>query len=625
MRPDPAADFAAQFPEIESEAMRLYDASESKVDYEKFNPRENTNSPTVNEFKSLWKVCLRVFDLSPVMMLSPIHGLKYRSVVRQNTQQSESSQAHQRSESLDDPEQSESTQAPGQSKPSKAKPSEVIFSPDFCRYLTTLIVHPCWQCDHVPFILALQYTVKCRIDNRAPWPSTELADVDPSLKALRDMFDNPNREPDSIKDMFKHARDTHIEGENTIFSDFLHFIGDLVHQTPSDARQPQAYLGVEALPVTIKDLKALIAAVKDFDWVQESWNCSPDDVWKAYRAERGMAKDELPRTNAQTKAYTRRSLMDVCRHIANQIQPHDNLSGSERLDQRASGDGNPRTNNEAVAPRYEIGTPLAGMASIQFKNRLEASTDIGPDVPIEDRPSRRERRHKALVDGEETEDEEEDLQRNQRHELDSRRRQDLRGRTQMNRIDNGMLSQLDFRSPHDQHLSVRQPRPLHPAPITRRASGLDFGQLMIPGEGSPKSHAEVEARLKRLEDQNTRFLNMVQSQAQEINTLRRGAHSWDQPRNEAGNTGAEEMAPIVETVETQSSELVRDLRAQIAQIGRETDQEIKELTDKVKFQKFEISDLHGELAAKDAALETERQRANRLEAVLSDFRASLMN
>ncbi|KAF4958518.1 hypothetical protein FGADI_2318 [Fusarium gaditjirri] len=348
LRPDPAVQFATLHPEVEAEAMALFDASQSKVDLEKFRPVEGTNNPTVNDFRSLWKVCLRVFGWSPVCMISPVQGLKYRSVAR-GVQPSDSSHAPENFESPDDPDQPDPNQDPEESQPSKGtQPSEVIFPPKFSKLLTTLIVHPCWEWDVNLFILALQYTVKCRVDNRDPWPHDEHLDRVPILRTLRSMFDNPDREPASISEMVESLHNSLDRNARSPFFRFLHILGGQVTSTPSDLRQPQTYLGVSALPVTIRDLRFLAAAVGEFDWGIESWNCSPDDVWKAYRAERGVGRDEVPKTNADTKRYTLRSLKDIYRAIAHHRLASRN--GESRLEVPSSAVGENLTQEIDVVP-----------------------------------------------------------------------------------------------------------------------------------------------------------------------------------------------------------------------------------------------------------------------------------
>ncbi|KAF5662347.1 hypothetical protein FCIRC_11541 [Fusarium circinatum] len=226
LTPDPTVSF---FLQEEAEAMALFDASQSKVDFEKFTPKESTNSPTVNDFRSVWKVCLRVFEWSPVLLISPLNGLKYRSA---RTPQ-QSTHGPESSEPPEGPEQPDNTQDPEESRSSKDKPSEVIFAPGFSQALFTLIVHPCWEGDAVLFLLA-QFTVKCRVNNQEPWPRDDLLNRVSGLRTLRSMFDDPDREPIGIAEMMNAVHNSQTEDDRTTFSRFLHFLGGQVKSTPSD-------------------------------------------------------------------------------------------------------------------------------------------------------------------------------------------------------------------------------------------------------------------------------------------------------------------------------------------------------------------------------------------------------
>lgn len=106
MRPDPAVEFSKESPEIETGAMKLYDASNEKEDYENFNP--DLNTPVVKEFKALWKVCLRVWRVSPIALMSPMCGLKYFPLGS-----------------------------------GRKRANQAVFSPEFSKLFATLITHPC--------------------------------------------------------------------------------------------------------------------------------------------------------------------------------------------------------------------------------------------------------------------------------------------------------------------------------------------------------------------------------------------------------------------------------------------------------------------------------------------------
>ncbi|KAG5757430.1 hypothetical protein H9Q70_000080 [Fusarium xylarioides] len=599
---------AASNPEVEAEAMALFDASQSKVDYEKFRPVEGTNNPTTNDFRSLWKVCLRVFEWSPVLLISPLHGLKYRSVARR-AQQSESSHGPENSEPPEDPDQTDPTQDPR--PPSKGSmPSEVIFPPDFSRILTELIVHPCWEGDAVLFLLALQFTVKCRVNNRAPWPRDELLHRVGSLKTLRSMFDEPDREPVGIAEMFNAVHNSQAEEDRSTFSRFLRFLGSEVKSTPSDVSQPQTYLGVDALPVTIKDLKFLTAAVKDFDWGTDSWNCSPDEVWRAYRLKRGLGRDEIPKTNEDTKRYTLRSLKDVYRDIARQIRvsrdgasrveaPHRVILDDSQEDAAQYGGEYIPIDDQLQLPPEDDVDMLAGSVS----NIPRESTPFPPQ------PKEREPRRKALVDGEETEDEEEDLRRNQRSDDLSQETQFMQGVTRHDQIGSGMLSGLSSQSPYTQFAATssftRAPALL--APLTPFASGETLSERLNSDDQKLQSHfAYTKRSIKSI-------LDTQRSHSEAISDLQRRTELQIRPRNEAESVNVAATTQRVTVLETENEQLVQQnqaLQERIDQMAKDAEQHQAEWSEKVQTSELEKSTLRATMSQKEEGFQAELSRVS---------------
>ncbi|KAG5785947.1 hypothetical protein H9Q73_000385 [Fusarium xylarioides] len=256
----------------------------------------------------------------------------------------------------------------------------------------------------------------------------------------------------------------------------------------------------------------------------------------------------------------------------------------------------------------------------------EYTRPVTTSTPMEDRPFRRQRRYKALVDGEETEDEQEDLQRNQRHELESNRR------TVSDRQDTALGHRLgDRTSPFDLKYAYRQPDSatrgslwisLHPVPLKSHGSDPTFGRLTIPGNSTRNNVIEdTNSSLERIENLNTQIPNMNQSQTHDVHQSI--VFPMDQQQDRAGNTSTPEAAPIAVSAEVNESDLVRNIRAQVSQLLGKNAQLLetnKELSDKVKYQKFAISDLHQDVAQEKAGRETERKRADELETVLRDLR-----
>ncbi|KAF5571340.1 hypothetical protein FPHYL_516 [Fusarium phyllophilum] len=593
----------------EAEAMALFDASQSKVDFEMFRPKEGTNNPTINDFRSLWKVCLRVFEWSPVLLISPLNGLKYRSVA---TKAQQSTHGPESSEPADDADQSDNPQDPERSQSSKGKrPSGAIFSPDFSRILTALIVHPCWEGDVVLFILALQFTVKCRVDNREPWPRHDLLFRVSGLMTLRSMFDDPDRKPVRIAEMFNTVYNSQAEDNRSTFSRFLHFLGDQVKSTPNDVSQPQAYLGVDALPVTLKDLKFLTAAVTKFDWGMDSWNCSPDEVWRAYRSQRGLGRDEVPTTNAETKMYTLRSLKDVYREIASQIRasrdgasrvetPHRAIPDDNQEDDAQGGGEDSPIDDQFQPARGDSMDMLAGNVS----NIPRESTAFPPQ------PRDREPRRKALVGGEETEDEEEDLRRNQRSEDLSQETQVMQAVTRRDQIGRGMLSGPSSQPPYTEFAAT--------ASFTRAPTLLSPMTPFVSGETLSERLNSDEQRLESRFAYTERIIKSIQdtqkSHGEAISDLQRRTELQIRPRNEAESVNVAATTQGVTVLETENEQLVQQnqaLQKRIDQMAKDAEQHQAEWSGKVEASEVE----------KSALLATMSQNEERFKAEMSKLSA----
>ncbi|SCN96741.1 uncharacterized protein FFE2_08584 [Fusarium fujikuroi] len=627
MRPDPAVEFATSNPEVEAEAMALFDAAQSKVDFERFRPQEGINNPTINDFRSLWKVCLRVFDWSPVMLISPLQGLKYRSVARR-AQKSGSTPVLGASEPPGDPNQADSAENLEQPQASKGNmPSEVIFPPDFSRILTALIVHPCWRYDHVPFILALQYTVKSRVDNREPWPCSDLLYYTESLRVLRSMFDEPDREPIGITEMLNAVQNSQAEDDRSTFLRFLHFLGGKVKSTPSDVSQPQTYLGVDALPVTIRDLRFLTAAVTEFDWGQDSWNCSPDEVWKAYRSERGLGRDEIPDTNADTKRYTLRSLYDVYRGIASRRRgSRVGASLLQAPQQGVVGDCQEDIAHEEGADiPMEVDIPIDDRLQPPPEDTMETSTGNVSDVPRQSTPfyqktREREPRRKALVDGEETEDEEEDLQRNQRSDNLPNERQVMQGARRRDRIDSGMMSGQSFAPSYSPYTATTSfpSQPHRLMPLTPVASGMTLSQRLNMDEEILESRfLRSETNIKTLKDENNRILNTQKSHSEAISNLQRRIELQARQPNEPESGNFTETNQELTVLENENSSLVQrnqGLQDRIDQMVKDA----KEQSEKMKALEAEKSTLLATMTEKEQSFQAEISRTSAQQTELSD-------
>ncbi|KAG4259206.1 hypothetical protein FPRO04_07509 [Fusarium proliferatum] len=542
-------------------------AALSKLDFDKFCPEEGTNNPTINDFRSLWKVCLRVFGWSPVMLISPIHGLKYRSVAKR-AQQSGFTHVTVNSEPLEEPYQADPAEHLEQPQSSKGNsPSEVIFPPDFSRLLTSLIVHPCWEYDPMLLILALQYTVKCRVDNKDPWPRAGFWHLDTSLEALVSMFNDPDREPVGVAEMLAAVQNSQAEDGRSTFMRFLHFLGGKVKSTTSDT-----------------------TAVTEFDWGQDSWNCSPDEVWRAYR-------DEEVYSPKLEGCVSRDCASDTTRGRADASSPMDSLETPQQ-----------RTEEGADIPVEDIlNTPVEDMAE---ERRRQA------DVPREPTPFHqrvREPRREALVGGEEIEDEGEDLERNWRSEDVSNETRVIQGAGRRDQIDKRIMSGRSFPSPYNPHVAPTSfaSQPLRLTPLTYGASRLTLSQSVRDEERFESRFTRSETSIKALEDENIRILNTQRSHGEAIRDLQRRLELQIRQAHEAESVNV--ATRRLGVLEKEMSDLFQQnqaLQKRVDQMVKDAEKRQTEWSGKVHALELENSTLLVTMAQKEEGFKAEISRVS---------------
>ncbi|KAG4277229.1 hypothetical protein FPRO04_07526 [Fusarium proliferatum] len=430
----------------------------------------------------------------------------------------------------------------------RKRANQAVFSPEFSKLFATLITHPCWELEHEGFVLALQYLVKCRVDNRNPWPHKDAKEREcPAIDALFNMFDGSGSGDRSLHEMHKSARQSIVGGGVSVFSDFLDFIGQ-------------------------QDI------FRDIETYRQDDN--PETCSTANDADHGHvlvgdAEDVIPPPGPDT------------------------------------------------AVDEEMGIP-----------------EDNQNVPPESNPVRPELRYRALVDGEESEDEEADLARNQGNKRTASRsppHPQSRQRGSGYAWGDRNFSEIRTESPYERfelprrqvRTSLQEATP-HPSafissqilsPTTdprpeKRIKVVKNGQQCLASHFKGAGHddiQEIKSTLRRIENQTTQILNKEQSQPQD--THQPVVYPVNERRYSAGRTRIAEAAPTVVSAEVNESDLARDLRAQVAQLLEEK----KESSDKIKYQKMMISDLHKDVAEEKAGRETERKRADNLEAVLKGF------
>lgn len=97
-------------------------------------------SASHNRLMQLWRACGRVWDASPLELITPRTGLQY---------------------------------APNEKWSGGDQPSPVLWSQEFCRQLATLLAHPVWHCDVQGLVTVIQCAVILRTDDRQVWKLPE--------------------------------------------------------------------------------------------------------------------------------------------------------------------------------------------------------------------------------------------------------------------------------------------------------------------------------------------------------------------------------------------------------------------------------------------------------------------
>ncbi|RBR25197.1 uncharacterized protein FIESC28_02105 [Fusarium coffeatum] len=221
------------------------------------------------DFQVLWKTCLRVFRYSPNCLISAINYLQYG----------------------------------GENK----QVGKAIFSTAFSKLLSSLIVHPIWDCNYRKLRVALQFVVMCRIESGERWPASRCDTFDcQALELLWERFDE--LEPGSVSQKLRQALAlTPVEEE---FPTFLLTISQYVNQKTTDSDINPAYRGLLAYPVEMRDLKSIEQALDNYAWMHEAWRISTQRIWEAFKVERGTSTTEFPKGD-QLKEY----IPSAVRHI----------------------------------------------------------------------------------------------------------------------------------------------------------------------------------------------------------------------------------------------------------------------------------------------------------------------
>ncbi|KAF4342770.1 hypothetical protein FBEOM_3292 [Fusarium beomiforme] len=370
----------------EKDILEEWDESIQKPESSKFS--RGSHSPLAN----VWRVCLRLYRISPVILWSPLHGLQYQPATA-------SAQAY-----------------------------KTIPSGTFCSKLLALLVHPCWDGEIKDFCCALQWTIICRIDDRRPWfPST--APCEAFRRFCKEIEEHQNGMPRPYFEAFEEARNRSTRRSQ--LAELMYNIGKAV-QNESDAT-PQVpddltERGLHILPVTIWDLTVLTKAVNSTTFKNE-WNYTVEDAlvgWNAeirgqdlpplnklplvhelankelfrhlYMLERGEDSDESEHDNDTIASGRPQSSEEIESEPGNLTRPPRRPSRYPRV-QESDDEGDDRTNS-SVSQRHP--TPQSHTGGEDF-DMGEDSNDGDFDVNdfngrVEDSQSTRDRQHERSVE-----------------------------------------------------------------------------------------------------------------------------------------------------------------------------------------------------------------------------------
>ncbi|UZP41618.1 hypothetical protein NXS19_009434 [Fusarium pseudograminearum] len=236
------------------------------------------------ELLRLWKLSLRLYEISPLYFVCSSAKMKYQPVSK------------------------------------NGKMSLSLFSQNFCEKFMTLMAHPCWEAQDLRLISGLQYAVACRIDDRGTLRHISANGSQcPAIHRVNEELKHygGTAEQRSVHKMHASAR-RRANGESCPWSDFLFHIGETV-KAKSSSSPPilDEFLsddGLPTLPLTLWDLEAVIEAVDTMEFDQKEFRYSAADALKAWNKVKSgrdiPSMEQLPDLyEIFTKDIFRRSLL----------------------------------------------------------------------------------------------------------------------------------------------------------------------------------------------------------------------------------------------------------------------------------------------------------------------------
>ncbi|KAF5663330.1 hypothetical protein FDENT_13158 [Fusarium denticulatum] len=328
---------------------------------------EDLNTSQYRALFLLFKISLRLYRTTPVILFSPVCVMRYQTISKNPTA------------------------------------SKWIPSAGFCDTLSSIMVHPCWEENIDSLALALRWTVICRRDSRYRWTNGVKSSCPVVQRTIEKVEGYGSRPLDtSYHDMHNAERERALDrGESlSSLSDILYELGEVVRKDktkrPKVVPEFEHIFGWSVLPVTTRDLDVLVKVVDSMNFKSE-WNYSVEEALAAWKAE--ISGNELPPLEKLSDAYkySHKSIFRYVRLFAREVtsvpvteEADDFQSSDPYSDDNGPQQTSPLTPHTTRRPnavdgssdvKSESGSENSGPLQLRHRrgDEEEESTTIRPD------------------------------------------------------------------------------------------------------------------------------------------------------------------------------------------------------------------------------------------------------
>ncbi|KAH6991365.1 hypothetical protein BKA56DRAFT_652211 [Ilyonectria sp. MPI-CAGE-AT-0026] len=228
---------------------------------------------------AVWKICLRMFRCSPLAIITPLNALAYQPMT------------------------------PTARRAPMAELSG-FWGQTFCANLARIMSHSVWEGDPMLFMMALQFAVICRTDDRRVWKMPDAATCE-ALTNLRKAMDSAKEErlPLCIHKMHQDARDKAGDDKLRpgIHSNLMDHLARLIEV--EEGSHPTEFQGFPVYAVNAQDLEMIQTAIDTY-----SDNSGFPLLLPTAMAYEGFiscrATNDVPRGKEQLIRFCRREFLD---------------------------------------------------------------------------------------------------------------------------------------------------------------------------------------------------------------------------------------------------------------------------------------------------------------------------